>query len=109
MGGQAGTRPPRPPAHAAALVRLAPAAVLRRSARRAGAARPREHRQHADLHAPRLPVPGQDLRSGASKGEEAARAALTQKNGALSAPRMTTEEKPRPKRYRPTPRARRED
>ena len=44
----------RPSAHAAPLVRLACAAVERRPARGAGAARPRQHHDHAGLHQARL-------------------------------------------------------
>ena len=55
----------RASAHAAPLVRVAPAAVQRRPARGAGTARPRQHRDHAGLHAARLPAPGQGLRRGA--------------------------------------------
>jgi site-specific recombinase XerC len=43
---------------------VAPAAVQRRPARRAGAAGPRQHRHHAGLHAAGLPAPGQGLRRG---------------------------------------------
>ena len=62
---------PRASAHAAAFVRLAPAAVERRPARGAGAAGPCRHRHHAGLHPARLPAFGQGLRRGASAGEEA--------------------------------------
>ncbi len=93
-----GLAAPCPPAHAAALVRLAPAAVLGRPARGAGAARSREHRQHADLHAPRFPVlwPRRTTRRIRARAEEAARRPVqprhrvtcrAQKNGALAAPR----------------------
>ena len=58
----AGARPPRASAHAAALVRLARAAVLGGSARGAGNAGARVDRQHAGLHAPRFPGAGQGLR-----------------------------------------------
>ncbi len=94
----------RSSAHAAPLVRLACAAVLRRSARGAGDARPREHRQHAGLHAPRLPgiwprstttrIRGRARRSVAilSRLDGRRSSALLrrrddQKNGALGAPR----------------------
>ena len=66
VGGAAGARPPRASAHAAAFVRLARAAVVGRPARGAGDAGPREHREHAGVHAPRLPVSRQGLRRGAS-------------------------------------------
>src|SRR6185437_14291702 len=62
LGGGGRHRGRRAPAHAAPLVRLARAAVLRRPARGAGDARAREHRLHAGLHAPRLPAPRQGLR-----------------------------------------------
>ncbi len=66
LGGQARIESPRASPHAAALVRLASAAVIGRSARGAGASRSHQHRQHAGLHAPRLPVSGQGVRRGAS-------------------------------------------
>ena len=61
-----GTGPARAPAHAAPLVRVARAAVLGRPARGAGAARARVDRQHAGLHAPRLPGTRQGVRRRAS-------------------------------------------
>jgi integrase/recombinase XerC len=55
--GHAGTS-----AHAAAFVCQPPAAIQWRPSRRAGAAGPRQHHQHADLHPARLPAPGPRLR-----------------------------------------------
>ena len=60
LGDQARTFAPRASAHAATFVCVARAAVLGRPARGAGAAGAREHRQHADLHAPRFPGAGED-------------------------------------------------
>src|SRR6185437_6698993 len=68
LGGARRNRGRRASAHAAPFVRLARAAVLGRPARGAGDARPREHRLHPGLHAPRLPAPRQGVRRGASAG-----------------------------------------
>ncbi len=69
VGGQAGPRPARASAHAAALVRLARAAIVGRSARGAGDAGTRVDREHAGLHASRLPGAREGLRRGASARE----------------------------------------
>ena len=63
----------RASAHAAPLVRDAPARVEQGPARRPGDARPREPVDDADLHASRLPAPRERLRPGASAGEAPAR------------------------------------
>ena len=55
-GDPAGARPARASAHAAAFVRVARAAVVGRPARGPGDARSRVDREHAGVHAPRLPV-----------------------------------------------------
>ena len=68
----------RASAHAAPLVRHPPAAVQRRPARGAGAAGPRQHHDHAGLHAARLPAPGQGLRRRASARQEARRAGASE-------------------------------
>src|SRR5690606_32496108 len=52
-------------AHAAPLLCLAPAAIFRRPARRAGTAGPREHQHDADLYSFGLSAPGEDLRPSA--------------------------------------------
>ena len=62
----AGVADARPSAHAAPLVRLARAAVERRPARGAGAARPRQHHDDAGLHQARLRPPLEGVRRGAS-------------------------------------------
>ena len=56
----------RPSAHAAPFVRFARAAVERRSARGPGAARPRQHHDHAGLHQARFPASLEGLRRRAS-------------------------------------------
>ena len=61
----------RPSAHAAPLVRLARAAVERRPARGAGAARPRQHHDDAGLHQARLRPPLEGVRRGASARAQA--------------------------------------
>jgi site-specific recombinase XerC len=66
VGARAGAVATRLSAHAAALVRVPSAAVVRRSARGAGDARPREHREHAGVHAPRLPGAREGVRRSAS-------------------------------------------
>ena len=55
-----------PPARAAPFVRHPRAAVVAGPARGAGDARPRQHLDHAGLHAPRFPGARQGLRRGAS-------------------------------------------
>src|SRR6185503_4935925 len=75
---------PRVAAHAAPLVRHAPAGGRRRSARGPGDARPRRHLHHADLHAPaelraqahvpRLPPAGEGRRAQARPRMMAGRA-----------------------------------
>src|SRR5262249_45598289 len=72
---------PRASAHAAPLVRLAPAAVQRRPARRAGAARPREHHDDAGLYQARFPASGEGVRRGASPSEEKAMKVITLRDG----------------------------
>ena len=67
---QAGPRGQGAPARAAALVRLAPAAVERGPARGAGNAGAREHLHDAGLHAPRLPASRESVRRRASAGEK---------------------------------------
>ena len=62
----AGIPAERASARAAAFVRHARAAVERRSARRAGTARPRQHHRDAGLHRARFPASRARLRSGAS-------------------------------------------
>ena len=59
----------RAPAHAAALLRHACAAVLGRPARGAGDARALEHLDDAGVHAPGFPAPREGLRRRASAGE----------------------------------------
>ena len=59
----------RAPAHAAAFVRVARAAVVGRPARRPGDAGPRVDREHAGVHAPRLPGARQGVRRRASSRE----------------------------------------
>ena len=56
----------RASAHAAPQLCVAPAAIERRPARGAGAARPRQHHDHADLHQARPPASGEGVRRGAS-------------------------------------------
>src|SRR5690606_25891778 len=62
-------RPAPAPAHAAPLLRQPPAGILRRPARRAGAARPQRYQHHPGVHSPELPASGRGVRQGAPPGQ----------------------------------------
>jgi integrase/recombinase XerC len=70
QGATAGRRRACAPPHAAPLVCVACVAVLRRPARGAGNAGPRQHRRDADLYASGFSAPGEELRRRPSAGEE---------------------------------------